>query len=106
VRGHGVAPDTPRGDELSPLATSKTPISEGSRAESGTLGAQNRPVDTDPARAGDAWPPTVAGFTPYYPLDLARLIKAWPTLSQDTRAEILRIVRDNTPQPQDGRETL
>jgi len=97
-------PIAPRGLEHSPLALSKTPISGNVRAESGALQDETSPSDRSLAQTSKAWPPTVGGFTPHYPPELARLIEAWPTLSQDTRDDILRIVRDNTPQPQDRRE--
>ena len=39
-----------------------------------------------------------------YSPELTKLIEAWPTLTQNVRDAILRIVRDNTPQPLDRRE--
>lgn len=64
----------PRGSEHPPLTLSKTPISQNQRAESGALSDEKPP--TDPK--------------------LARLIEAWPKLSEAVRQEILRLAEKGT----------
>jgi hypothetical protein len=59
----------PEGFEHPSLALSKTPLSDTPSAKSGAPNAENTPLDPD----------------------LARLIEAWPTLSADARAAILRL---------------
>jgi len=46
----------PEGYEQTPLALSKTRISETERTKSGTPGAQNTPPDPDLAVIQDRWP--------------------------------------------------
>jgi hypothetical protein len=58
-----------RGVEQTALALSKTPISSERGTESGTLNGENTPIDPN----------------------LARLIEVWPTLSDEARADILRL---------------
>jgi len=58
-----------RGLEQTALALSKTAIPAQTGTESGTLNRENAPIDPD----------------------LVRLIEAWPTLSDEARADILRI---------------
>jgi len=59
----------PEGHEHRPLALSKTSISEAASAKSGAPNGENTPLDPE----------------------LAKLIEAWPALSDDTREAILRI---------------
>jgi hypothetical protein len=62
----------------------KTPILQNPRetgTESGTL--RNESAATDP--------------------DLAMIVRHWPGLPVEVRNDILRIVREHTPQPQDRR---
>ena len=61
----------PRGLELSPLALSKTPISETRGAESGAPKDENTPLD----------------------LDLAYIQERWPKLPEHVKAAVLALVR-------------
>jgi len=70
------------GIEQTPLALSKTAISETLSAKSGARDAPTRFQDPD----------------------LALIVHRWPDLPQSARAAVLRIVRQHTPQTQDRRE--